>query len=309
MEKRTVAIVVARGSISKSFKSNTPVRYKALLEINGRPMVDYVLRALQESDVEKVFVVQARDAGLDAVVTRSQKNVFLTCDQEPSSLALTLFFGLRKVMEYYGLDEFHRSNILMVPCDIPLAKKQNFNSLMEMNNRSNSDVASPIVDRRCLEEKYPQRHFRGLYLKDLNSTYTPQQIVFMNGNIFTFKESGNYEKRLAISDLSEDAPSELDRSVERLRRHRGKAYEWPHLIFELCLLLKRRRKKGHLFYSLKLVYDLCRRELTTAQIKHFIYVATGLRWDYLESKEVELSNDIDLPEDLESVLRIERGYG
>lgn len=305
MQRQPAAILLTGGRISQSFKLDTPVKYKALLQINGRPMVDYVLRALQESEVERVFIIQEDDEGLDGIVTRSNKNIFLSSEQEHTTLISNLFFGLEKAVEYYGLDELNRRDILVVPCDIPLVKKENLNRLIEAHkhNRNNSDISVPIIDKRHLEHAYPQRRFRGVYFKDLNGTYVWQSPVFLNCARITLKDCEKYKtKTLAISGSHENALLDLGKTIDRLRSHREKVYQWPHTIYEVVRGLAKNR---HLLYALRLTYGLCRRELTTQQINNAFYIATGLRFNQFESKEVEVSADIDRPDHLEWLLRTE----
>ena len=151
MTEKTVALLLARGLIRESLRLDDTLLYKAKLQINGRPLTDYVLAALQESDSEEIFIVQGLNEGLESVVTENKKNVFLTCDRESWSYASSLSFGLEKVIEYYGLDEVHRRNIMIVPCDIPVARRENFNFLMgekegkDTRVKSNSFINLDIV--------------------------------------------------------------------------------------------------------------------------------------------------------------------
>ena len=303
MEKQTAALLLARGPVNKSFELNTPIKYKALFEINGRPMVDYVLRALQESDVEKIFIVQGEDEGLEKVVTESEKNVFLTCNQKPSSYASSFLLGLEKAMEHYGRDEFRRRNILVVPCDIPFAKKENFNSLIAGNNRNSSDISLLIIDRRYLEERYPERRFRYIYLKDMDGMYTMQGLIFLNGASVKMRGSeGHDTTNIVISGREGNALAELSDIIDSLHQNRARAYQWLHLLYNLVRLLAKRR---NLLSALKFIFSLSKRELTAEQIKHTLNIATGLRFDYFESKEAELSGDIDRPEHLEALSDME----
>ena len=306
MEKQTAAILLARGPIGKSFKSYAPLGYKALLEIDGRPMVDYVLRALQESEVERVFIVQCSDEGLDEVVTKSDKNVFLSTDTNPSSYFSSLLFGLEKVVEYYSPDELRRRNILIVHCDTPLVKKESFDSLIEGSECIDAHIIMPIIERRYLEEAYPKRHFRSVYLKDLKGRYSPQNAVFLNGALLVpFRNRERYGTKIPdIFGLDEDVVSEWSRTVDRLRRHRERAYQWPHLVFEVSRLLIKRRQLSHV---LRLVYNLCRGKLTAEQIGDVLRAISGLKIDYFKSREAEVSGDVDRPEDLEWVSGIRYG--
>ena len=299
MEKQIVALLLARGAISKSFTSYTSVKYKALLPINGNPMVDYVLRALYESDVEKIFIVQAYDEALEEVVAKNTKNVFLTCHRDPLSYASTVIFGLEKIIDYYGLDQIHRTTIMAVPCDIPLVGKENFNSLVEANGQKEADFVVPIVNIQHLEETYPERHFHGVYLNDLNGKYVLQNTAFFNGSALTLKDfEDETTGRLAFSGFDDDVLRGLGRVADRLNRHKEKVYQVPHIVYEFLRILAKRK---HLVYGLKFIHNLYSGKMTLEQIRYSFHIILGAKCDVIESKEAELSIDIDLPEHFEWV--------
>jgi GTP:adenosylcobinamide-phosphate guanylyltransferase len=297
MEKQTIALLLARGTVSKPLALHTSARYKALLSLNGSPLVDYILRALCESDVEKVFIVHRPDNPLDEIVTKNTKNVFLSCDRDATSYASTVISGAEKIIDYYGLTEIHRRTIMVVPCDIPLVKKENFNALMEANQRKNADFVMPFINIKYLSEKYPERRFRSFYLTDLNGKYALQNISFFNGRIFDMIDYKNdVTGRLAISGAP-DLIRDMAKAADRLYRHRQKAYQISHIVYEF---LSRLARKRHLLYGLKFIYNLYSGEITSDQISYAFSTMLDINFGIIESRETEFSGDIDLPEHLEA---------
>ena len=122
MNKRTVALLLARGAMNGAPPSHECHKYKALVPVNGVPMVDYVLSALQASAAEKIFVVQGADERLERVVSGHLKNEFINCDPAGSTYAHSLISGLRKLADFLrsarvASDRDHAGALRYTPCD------------------------------------------------------------------------------------------------------------------------------------------------------------------------------------------------
>ncbi len=116
--RRTVALLLARGPAGR-FAGADGLRYKALLPVNGRPLAGHILASLQDSVVERIFVVQSPDERLQDVLKAHPKNTFIDIEGHPDSLAWSVAKSLEKLAGFYDAETFSRLFIMMVPCDIP----------------------------------------------------------------------------------------------------------------------------------------------------------------------------------------------
>ena len=145
------------------------------------PIIHDAMRSLQESAAEKIFVVQGTDEGLEQAVRYHAKNEFIECDSGRSSYADSLFGGLKKLADYYGLEELCKIEIMLVPCDIPLANGENVNRLIAANDNKDTDVCTCLIRSKLLKERYPGRDFPRFYCSDLGENYCMQNFVFISG--------------------------------------------------------------------------------------------------------------------------------
>jgi len=113
--KSIVALVLAGGFADAFSLENDPV-FKALLPVRGRPIADYVLQALEESDVEKIFIAQDEGVNLEVMLPPYSKCIFFNKDKRHSTLGIDIFFALGKVAEFYGDSELREKMIMVVPC-------------------------------------------------------------------------------------------------------------------------------------------------------------------------------------------------
>jgi molybdopterin-guanine dinucleotide biosynthesis protein A len=161
-----------------------------LLPVNGHPVADYVIQALEQSDVEKIFIIQEEGANLKESLTSGAKCIFFNKDRDHSSLGMGSFFAIQKVAEYYGDSELKNKTIMIVPCDTPLVTKDSFNSLIKKMVGNNADVTITIIGAEHLEKRYPPKRFRGVYLSDFKADYTMQNVLFVNGEFIQLKPPG-----------------------------------------------------------------------------------------------------------------------
>ena len=82
-------------------------------------------------------------------------------------------------------------------------------------------------------------------------------------------------------------------SIEDLKRR-------PHFYDKLFLIWL--VTKGYSYYIFRFLVDLSFRRLTMARAIRYLNGADRMQAAYLESEEVELSADIDRPEDFQTVL-------
>ena len=212
MPRTTVALLPARGD-ARGFPESG-VKYKALLPLNGRPLIDHVLRSLQASEVERIFIIQSLDEHLERAVTPSDKNVFVTCAGEASSLAGSLTRGAEAILDYYG-DKTRELAIMATPCDIPLVQPGEYNRLIKQNLARDADVSVTAVRNKILKESCASRSFRSLFFKDLGEVYTMQAVMFGRGSLLGFGQAGD-SRRFTVFDRDGKAIQGLEAMTDSL---------------------------------------------------------------------------------------------
>jgi GTP:adenosylcobinamide-phosphate guanylyltransferase len=268
-----------------------------LLPVRGRPIADHVIQALEQSDVEKIFVVQDDGAALQEALSPTSKSVFLTKDGHSTKLGMGSLLALEKVAEYYGNAELSKRSIMVVPCDIPLVTSADFNALIGKASGKCADVIMTIIAVKRLEERFPHKHFRSVYLTDYQARYTMQNVLFLNGEFIQFDPMAEQGKlkfsfRGWDADVLKRVKDGID-SIDALR-HQSLFHD---KLFLLWLLTK-----GYTYYIFRLLVDLFFRRLTMEKVIQYLNGADHMQSDYIESQQVEFSADIDSPEDFQMVL-------
>lgn len=291
--KSTVALVLAGGD-AKWFPHKNTLNFKALLPVNGRPITDYVIQALEKSNAEKIFVLQEYDINLQEHLSQSSKSIFITKDKDHSSLGISVLFALANIAEYYGKSELSKKTIMVIPCDTPLVTKDNFNRLiMKMVNQS-ADITLSIIASKLPEKHFPQKKFRSFYLWDDQSTYTMQNIAFINGELIEFKTSNEPGKlNISFRGFNEDIFSRLEENINSVENLRNKHFFLEKLFFYWL------SQKVYRSYVFKFLMDFLFNRLTMTKINEYISGFIQCKVDLIESEEVEFSYDIDRPDDFQ----------
>ncbi len=285
-------MLLARGAMNGAPPSHECHKYKALVPVNGVPMVDYVLSALQASAAEKIFVVQGADERLERAVSGHLKNEFINCDPAGSSYAHSLISGLRKVADYYGPGELPQIEIMLVPCDIPLVTSSNFDRLMKANDGKDKDVCTSLIKSRLLKEKYPQRRFQGYYFPDLDEDYCMQNFAFISGRVLGVALHGPGNDA-GDSRYPPNLLADIAATADYLVSLRQTSYLVPMILWQMVWHLAKRR---YVLQSLLMLGKLLGRRCSTQDFQRFIFTASGIAAGYIDSQEAEISYDVDRSE-------------
>jgi molybdopterin-guanine dinucleotide biosynthesis protein A len=300
--KPTIALVFAGGTTTEYSPGNIP-KYKALLPVYGQPIANHVIRALEQSNVERIFILQDEGARLEEILITGAKCVFYEKNQHQNSLGLSMLSGVEKVAEYYGGDELFKKSIMFVPCDIPLATKDQFNVLMEKAACKNADVILTIIADELIKKRFPQRRFRSGYLADLKGRYTAQMIGFLNGDLIQYEPSAEPGRmKISFRGVGGERLNRLRKTLDSIREHRNHDYSLPHFTEKLALFWI--MKGGFMFLVIRAIVGMIFRRLTIAKIMEYFHRAGRVNFDYIISEEAEISGDIDQPEDFPIVLGI-----
>jgi GTP:adenosylcobinamide-phosphate guanylyltransferase len=154
------AIVIAGGvpAPDEPLYPLTQGKPKALLDLEGKPMVQWVLDALNESRLVNHIVV----IGLEPVNNlTSKKPLVFVPDQ--GSMVENLKGGIRKVREINP----RAGKMLAVSSDIPGITGEMVDWLVEMVNQTDDDVYYCVIPREVMEQRYPNSRRSYTHLKDM----------------------------------------------------------------------------------------------------------------------------------------------
>lgn len=299
--KSVVALVLAGGTAEK-FHPGSLTHYKALLPVNGRPMVEIVLQALNKSMVEQIFVIQDQDACFQKNLSNYPKCIFFNKDKLHSSFGSGILYALGKIARHYEYRQLPDTVIMIVPCDIPLATADAFNALLNKAMCRNADIIFTIIKAKKLKKQCPHLSFRSIYLADYKDRFTLQNIVFVNGSkIDMIQDDALQYLKPPSGGAKEYSAGALAEMINGMREYRFHWCQLFHCIytFLICRLIKRRR----IFLVGRLLFSLLSGRLTIVKIIEYISTAFQVRPAFIESETAELSADIDRPEDLLWVTR------
>jgi GTP:adenosylcobinamide-phosphate guanylyltransferase len=138
---------------------------KALIKINGREMIMYVIDALKQLDfIDRISVV-----GDEAKLSPIRDHV-----DAITAGGSSLPDNVLKGVELFPDEE----DILVLTCDIPMITPEAINDFVEKARRLDAEFCYPIVKKEDNERKYPGVHRTYVRIKD--GTFT-------GGNIFLVK--------------------------------------------------------------------------------------------------------------------------
>ena len=251
-----------------------------------------MIQALEKSAVEKIFIVQDEDSDLQKVLTPSSKAIFITKDKQHASVATGTLFAIEKVAEYYGRSDLGQKTIMIVPCDAPLVTPQNINALVNKTANTSADVIITIIASERLNLRFPQKHFRGVYLSDEKAYYTMQNVLFVAGDFIQYDpliNTGNL--KITFRNWRDGTFNSLVESLDSIERSRNKP------IFLEKLFIGWLFNKVYAYYVIRLLIDMVFRHVTMARLIKYLNGADQMQAGYIISEEVEFSADIDTPED------------
>lgn len=163
MDVRASALVLAGGLAGADLHAYTGVRNKALIDINGKPMLRYVVDALTEAEhVDEIVVIGPPEelgpalAGLPVTVVPDTGNMIDNIRAGAAHVA-------------------HNRPMLISSSDIPLLTGPVVDAFLELCFKRPADLYYSIVEREVNERKYPL--VKRTYVSLAEGTFT-------GGNLF-----------------------------------------------------------------------------------------------------------------------------
>jgi GTP:adenosylcobinamide-phosphate guanylyltransferase len=163
------ALILAGAPNTKKLAAVSPESYEALIPLAGRPMVDFVVTALNESpSVGKVVIVGP--SGLDYLQGNNKVTAIVPCGD-------TLMANLRR-----GLDTLGTSGLVLVAtADIPLLTALAVEDFLAQANKYPADFYYSIVEKSVGDAKYPE--VKRTYVRLKEGTFTGGNLLLLNPRI------------------------------------------------------------------------------------------------------------------------------
>lgn len=176
------AIILAGGEtpekLSEALGSETPAE-RALLAVQGRPAIEYVLDSL-------------RDAGLfDNVIVVGLPGTLALVEQcAPQAIRVPAQSSLvENVMA--GVEAAQSPQLLLCTCDIPLVTGATWREFLQKVRNQKLEAAYPIAERGTVEKMFPQG--KRTYLTLIEGTFT-------GGNAFVLQRESMENLNNLIGD-------------------------------------------------------------------------------------------------------------
>lgn len=152
---------------------------KALLDINGKMMIEYVIDAVRNSDdIKRVLVVGPTD------LLKERLKGYADVIDAGGTVMENLMAGIR----HLGCD----SGILVLTSDIPLLTTEAVNDFVCRSKETKADFCYPVIDKRISQSKYPE--MERTYVKIKEGFFTGGNIFYINPGVL--KERIDIAQRL-----------------------------------------------------------------------------------------------------------------
>lgn len=159
------------------------VENKALIMINGRPVIDYIVNALKGSkNIDKIVVVGPKNELYPYIGEKVEKII-----ESGNSMLYNLEVGIK----YFNSNE----DLLISTSDIPLISPQAIDEFIEKCLERKAHLGYPIIKKENIIKKYPET--QRTYVKIKEGTVC-------GGNILFFKPKIFYENKELIQELFEN---------------------------------------------------------------------------------------------------------
>jgi GTP:adenosylcobinamide-phosphate guanylyltransferase len=160
----TIDAVVLAGGTDEHLGTGAP--YKGVIELLGRPMVDYVLEALRASgQIAHIAVVVPTAAGMGAWADRADKIVISDEGVVANLLA--------------GVDSFgYERQVLALAADIPLLSGASIDSFLSDCGDASAECYYPLISREVAERAYPG--VRRTYIHVREGVYTGGNLLLLD---------------------------------------------------------------------------------------------------------------------------------
>ncbi|HEY3316386.1 MAG TPA: nucleotidyltransferase family protein [Bacillota bacterium] len=176
------AVVMAGRANQGKLREVSDAPYEGLIDIAGRPMLDWVIKALKDSKRVKGIVVVA-----PAEVFRGKVDGAGVTFVEPAD---TMLKNILRGLEALPPDEL----VLAVSSDLPLLTGHVVDDFLAQCEERPAELYYPIIEKNVIEPKYPGVH--RTYAKLREGTFTGGNVLLVHPRLLKEK----YQKAQAFVD-------------------------------------------------------------------------------------------------------------
>lgn len=159
---------------------------KALIMLDSRPMIDYIVDALNSSE------------NIDRILVVGPKNELRPCIGEKVDEILNPGNSILENLEI-GLNFFNSAdNLLILSSDIPLITSEAIDEFLEICTKRKAYIGYPIITKENIVKKYPETERTYIKMKEG---------IFCGGNIVFFKPEVFFKNKKLIKELFDNRKS------------------------------------------------------------------------------------------------------
>ncbi len=163
------AVILAGADTPESMKELTDEKYEALIDINGKPMIQWIIDTLRASGrVDRIVAVGPKEA-LDAALEGQNVAVLERAGSILENLKI-------------GLDSLDGNKMaLVVTADIPLLTVPAIEDFIDKAGEIEADIYYSVVPKEAVERRFPGARRTYVTLKD--GTFTGGNVFIINPSI------------------------------------------------------------------------------------------------------------------------------
>jgi len=154
------AMIIAGGvpQPGEPLYENTQGKPKAILDVCGKPMVQWVVDALEQAETIDKVVLIGLTAGDGLVSAKIQEYI-----PDQGSMLANVQAGMAKVREINP----KASHVLIASADIPGVRPEMVDWIVRNAMKTNLDVYYSVIERSVMEARYPESKRSYTRLKDM----------------------------------------------------------------------------------------------------------------------------------------------
>jgi molybdopterin-guanine dinucleotide biosynthesis protein A len=180
------ALILAGSKKIGPLEISANVENKALILINNKPIVNYVIDALQESKSIKKIVVVGPEKILSKGIDQKIDQIINSGD--------TILENIEKGLNYFHSDD----SILILTSDIPLITANAIEEFLGICVDRDADVGYPIITKEKIIKKYPETERTYIKMKEG---------MICGGNITLLKPEVFFQNKPMINELLKNKKS------------------------------------------------------------------------------------------------------
>ena len=174
------ALIFAGSKEKGPLEIATGVGNKALIMIEDRPVIDYIVEALKGAEnIDKIVVIGAKDDFYPYIGEKVEEIL-----DPGSSILENMEIGLK----YLNSPE----HLLLLASDIPLITPQAIDEFIGRCTERKADIGYPIITKENILNKYPEAERTFVKMKEG---------IFCGGNIVFFKPEVFYQRQGLIKEV------------------------------------------------------------------------------------------------------------